>query len=126
MNKLLAIFAILALSFQVYACSGQKGGFESITAAEAKEKLGKEKVLILDIRTPAEYTGPLGNIKGSVLLPLQILEKDIAKLEKYKDYEVIVYCRSGNRSQAGTRIMLKHGFNAVNMLGGIRAWNKLK
>jgi len=37
----------------------------------------------------------------------------------------IVYCRSGNQSQTGRLILSQNGFDAVNMLGGIKAWNKI-
>ena len=67
-----------------------------------------------------------GKIKYvAILISLEQLEKRIAELEKYKDREIIVYCRSGIRSLSGTRLLLKYGYNAFNLLGGIIAWNKL-
>lgn len=129
MQKLILILVVsfIAIALFLYAQQGDSGkDFSSVSAKEVKEKiLNKEDLLLLDVRTPGEFNGPLGHIEGTVLVPLQALESSIKKLEKYKDKEVIVYCRSGNRSQNGTRIMLKHGFKAVNMLGGMRAWNKL-
>ncbi len=122
------IVIFIAVALFLYA---QQGGtskeFKSITAEEVQKKIAdKEDILILDVRTPGEFNGPLGHIEGAVLISVQTLADSIGKLEKYKDKEVIVYCRSGNRSKTGTRIMLENGFNAVNMLGGMKAWNKLK
>ena len=54
------------------------------------------------------------------------LKQAIKGLNEHKEKEIIVICRSGNRSQTGTRILISHGFNAVNMLGGMKAWNDLQ
>ena len=43
----------------------------------------------------------------------------------FKDTEMIVICRSGNRSSQATRILKENGFNAYNMQGGMLAWNKM-
>ena len=100
--------------------------FPSISAEEAYEmKAGKDTVVFVDVRTVAEFEGPLGHIDGAILIPLHTLNTDLKKLDPYKEKKIIVYCRSGNRSQEGTRILRKNGFDAVNMLGGMRAWNKI-
>ena len=41
---------------------------------------------------------------------------------KYKDQNIVVYCRSGNRSRTGTEILINNGYNAVNLSGGIINW----
>ena len=86
----------------------------------------KNNTLLLDVRTLDEFDGPLGHIIGAVLIPIQEIEQRIDELNKHKEKEIIVICRSGNRSQTGTRILISHGFNAVNMLGGMKAWNDLQ
>jgi rhodanese-related sulfurtransferase len=122
---LIVIFIAVALYLYLQQNTVPKD-FKSISAEDVKKKIeNKEDILLLDIRTPEEFDGPLGHIEGALLVPMQSLEDSIATLEKYKDKEVIVYCRSGNRSQNGTRIMQANGFKAVNMLGGMKAWNKL-
>ena len=45
------------------------------------------------------------------------------ELEKYKNKEIICYCRSGNRSLNSASLLKKHGFNSANMKGGIVTWN---
>ena len=130
MQKILTILvvAFIAVSLFIYAQqTSVPADFKSISAEEVKKKIeNKEDLLLLDVRTAGEFNGPLGHIEGAVLISVQTLADSIAKLEKYKGKEVIVYCRSGNRSQNGTRIMEANGFNAVNMLGGMKTWNKLK
>lgn len=97
----------------------------SITAEDAQQKKSDPNIIFVDVRTEEEYNGPLSHVKDAILIPLNSIDKNISKLEKYKDKKLIVYCRSGKRSQSGTQILRQHGFNATNMLGGINAWNKL-
>ena len=98
-----------------------------IMVADVQKKISaKVNILLLDVRTATEFDGPLGHLAGAVLFPVQELEQRIDELNEHKEKEIIVICRSGNRSQTGTRILISHGFNAVNMLGGMKAWNDLQ
>lgn len=116
------LFAILLIFFT--ACVAQD--FPSVSAQDAyKMKSENDSLVFVDVRTVAEFTGPLGHIDGAVLIPLHDLQENIDKLNAYKDRQIIVYCRSGNRSKEGTRILKENGFKAINMLGGIKAWNNL-
>lgn len=101
--------------------------FPNITVADVQRKISaKNDILLLDVRNEAEFQGPLGHITGAVLIPIQELDQRVDELNGHKEKEIIVICRSGNRSQRGTRILSSHGFNAVNMLGGMMAWNDLQ
>jgi len=101
--------------------------FPNIKIADVQKKINaKNNILLLDVRTATEFEGPLSHIAGAVLLPIQELEQRVDELNEHKEKEIIVICRSGNRSQTGTRILISHGFNAVNMLGGMKAWNAVQ
>jgi rhodanese-related sulfurtransferase len=101
--------------------------FHNITVTDVQKKISaKNNILLLDVRTAAEFEGPLGHITGAVLLPVQELEQRVDELNEHKEKEIIVICRSGNRSKTGTRILISHGFNAINMMGGMKAWNDLQ
>ena len=101
--------------------------FPNIKIADVQKKINaKNNILLLDVRTVTEFDGPLSHIAGAVLLPIQELEQRVDELNEHKEKEIIVICRSGNRSQTGTRILISHGFNAVNMLGGMEAWNAVQ
>lgn len=116
---------ITFISILFASCLAQD--FPSVSAEEAfKMKAEKDSIIFVDVRTEQEFNGPLGHIDEGILIPLDALEERIAELDKYKDYEIIVYCRSGNRSQGATRFLRKNGFDAKNMLGGIKVWNKVK
>ena len=116
---LFAFFLIL----NVVGCT-QTESENNITVKELKEKMAKEpeNIVVLDVRTPGELTGPLGQIDGVINIPVQELKSRVDELEKYKDKEIEVICRSGNRSQVGTKILLENGYNANNVLGGMKAY----
>ena len=131
MKYLLVIYVISALI--IVACNQKTiekttvKEFPNITVADVQKKINtKNNILLLDVRTVTEFDGPLSHIAGVVLLPIQELEQRVDELNEHKEKEIIVICRSGNRSQTGTRILISHGFNAVNMLGVMEAWNAVQ
>ncbi len=125
MKYVLTVFLLVASI--LFAQDKTETTIENITAQEVKARLEKgEKLFLLDVRTKEEYNGPLGHIEGSVLIPLQELDTRYKELEPVKDKEIIVYCRSGNRSVTATHFLASKGFKVINMLGGIKAWNRLK
>ena len=97
--------------------------YAELTAAEATQLMSNIEPLLLDVRTPGEYQN--GHIEGSTLLPLQVLQKQLATLDAYKDQEILVYCATGNRSTVASRILIEHGFGKVyNLRYGISDWYK--
>jgi rhodanese-related sulfurtransferase len=69
----------------------------------------KENAFLVDVRTPSEFAQ--GNVKGSVNIPLDQIPN---RLSKFKDKEnIIVFCRSGNRSSHAKSILEKNGFTNV-------------
>lgn len=94
-------------------------------AGEVAEKLqSKAPVILLDVRTIAENRQD--HITGSLNIPLHVLRQSLPELEPYRGREIVVYCASGNRSLGATYFLQKKGFNAVNLRGGISAWNALQ
>ena len=94
-----------------------------ISPKAARELLasGKE-VLLLDVRTLEEFVA--GRIAGSVLLPYdQITAASAAALiGPNKERTVIVYCRSGRRSEIAAATLASLGYRKVLDLGGIGSW----
>jgi len=81
--------------------------------------------IILDVREPEEYTGELGHISGSLLIPLKDLTARAEELDKHKDSHIIVVCRAGVRSTTAAAILTALGFERVsNLKGGMLDWNK--
>jgi len=117
------IFPLLFLSI---GCTQSQKSANTITPEQLKQKIDKhENMILIDVRTQPEYTGELGHIKGTVLLPVQDITSWISNYENEKDKEIIMICRSGNRSGRATQYFLDNGFKDVyNMEGGMIAWNK--
>jgi rhodanese-related sulfurtransferase len=80
-----------------------------------------EGVFLLDVRTQEEWD--VAHVPGAVLIPLDELENRVDEVPD--DVQVIVMCRSGNRSQSGRDILISAGFeNVSSMNGGINDWIK--
>ena len=92
------------------------------SAQEASQKIKKERgVVLLDVRTETERKQ--GSIKGSHHIPITSLASSTNELKKFKDAEIICYCRTGSRSLNAAAKLKKLGFNASNLKGGILRWN---
>jgi rhodanese-related sulfurtransferase len=76
-------------------------------------------LIILDVRTEPELTGHLGHLEGIIHIPVQELGQRVNELNKYKDKDIAVICRTGNRSDAATKFLRQQGFDAKNVLGGM-------
>ena len=100
------------------------GAIPSISVTEV-HALGDERhqALLLDVREPDEYVGPLGHVPGATLIPLGQLGSRLDELEAHRDQTVIAICKSGGRSARATALLLDAGFTRVlNMTGGTLAW----
>jgi rhodanese-related sulfurtransferase len=96
-----------------------------LTPQEVRLQLGSATPpLLLDVREPEEFTGELGHIPGSKLIPLRELPARAGELEACKDKDVIVICRAGVRSTTAAAILTGLGFEHVsNLKGGMLDWN---
>ena len=82
-----------------------------------------DAVQLLDVREPAEFTGPLGHIAGSVLIPLGTLPDRTAELSK--DKPIVAICRSGARSAQAVKFLEQAGFKRLaNLPGGMIRWRQ--
>ncbi len=89
-----------------------------VSVSEAS-RLRDAGAFILDVRQPDEWAA--GHIPGATLIPLGELPARVAEVPK--DRQVVVVCRSGNRSAQGRDILLGAGFpSATSMAGGMNDW----
>ena len=88
--------------------------------------------LVLDIREECEYIAY--HIEHSMLIPRGILETaceeeyedSVPEIIEARDREVIVVCRSGNRSGMAQQLMQSAGFSNVrNLIGGMLHWQEV-
>ena len=85
------------------------------------KKQQNENLVIIDVRTPAEYSS--GHIPGAKTIPLADLSASISQLKAYKEQEIYLVCAVGGRSQKATELLREKGFSkAINVQGGTRGW----
>lgn len=91
----------------------------TISVDELKELMdNKADFKLIDVREPGEYDG--ANIGGE-LIPLQTVPQNIEKFKE--DKQVVVMCRSGNRSGQAVMFLEQNGVEGLyNLEGGILDW----
>lgn len=96
---------------------------QHVDPKQAQKLVDNKEVIVLDIRTPGEFS--TGRIAGAKNIDFQApdFEKRIEQLDKTKSY--LVHCASGGRSSHSLLLFKKHQFQSVYHLdGGIKAWQK--
>ena len=92
---------------------------KEITAREVEERLLRnEEIHVIDVREVEEVRE--GKIPGVLHIRLGLLEFRIQELDKNNEY--IIVCRSGGRSARAVQFLEGYGFQAINMIGGMLAW----
>lgn len=81
----------------------------------------KANIVLLDIRTEAEYEA--GHIQGAKWLPRGKLEYEMQETVSDPDARIVLYCGSGARSALAALTLLDMGYtNVVDVDGGFKAW----
>jgi len=117
MKKILT--CLLAVIGLTSACG--QSNYENTNVEGFAELIADSSVVILDVRTAAEYAE--GHINGAILIDQgQSDFVDKAKGELPIDKKIAVYCRSGRRSANAAGKLANVGYKCVNLKGGITAW----
>jgi rhodanese-related sulfurtransferase len=116
---LLAITVTAVLSNPAASAPSQMSGLPFEISVQEAFSLREQDTLILDVRTPDEWND--GHVPGATLIPLDELETRLAELPQEDD--IVVICRSGNRSATARDILLNAGFSSVtSVAGGFNDW----
>jgi len=96
------------------------GGYGDVTVQDARSLTeDKPDLVILDVRTASEFED--GHIEGAVNIPVQELSARLDELSR--EDELLVYCRTGNRSAQAVDILQDVGFTKIyHMNAGITGW----
>jgi rhodanese-related sulfurtransferase len=128
----IALFFLLLVVFLIFTTQKEEQSpvFKDIDVKEARTMIEKGDVFVLDVRTPAEFSS--AHIKGATLIPVinafgsdlssdRLLEARISEIPK--DKNILIYCRTGQRGNAASKILINAGYlHVYNILGGISAW----
>lgn len=97
----------------------KSGSLDSEISVKEAAEMRDDGAFILDVREPSEWDE--FHIPGATLIPLGELASRVDELPQ--DQDIVVVCRSGNRSQQGRDILLDAGFDKVtSMAGGVNDW----
>ncbi|MBQ6841461.1 MAG: rhodanese-like domain-containing protein [Bacilli bacterium] len=110
MKKVLVIVCLLFLC----GCGNTKNTdgliSEVITSEQLNSIIEENNYIILDVRTEAEFNE--SHIEGAVNIPYTTIDENI-ELDKSKD--ILVYCKSGGRSQMATQTLNSLGYTVYDM-----------
>ena len=130
MKKLAIFLTVVACLAMLCACSNEEQPTQydvaAITSDEAKAMIDTGEYIILDVRTQEEYDEK--HIPGSVLVPIDKTDvapfkAEVVKKLTDKDAKIIVYCKSGFRSDIAAKAMCTLGYKTLyNMTDGIDGW----
>ena len=95
--------------------------YRKISAQDAKARIDSgDEVIIVDVRTEEEYES--GHIPDAVLIPNETITNKKPEQLPDLDAEILVYCRSGNRSAQAAKKLIAMGYTNVYDFGGILDW----
>ena len=117
----LALLAALAFLPRLVARLRQQTWLQ---VEEVKRRLETgEPLLILDVRTAADFEGAEGHLPGALNLPLEQLAARLAELGTDPERPIALFCRTDRRSAKAAAILARHGFAQAQVVqGGITAW----
>ena len=118
--KILLIIAAVLLTYYIATRLSTRPTY---SLHDAEKQIASGEALLIDVREPSEYAA--GVAAPAHLLPLSDLRGSRSQwdpfLEKYRDKELLVYCRSGNRSGTAADILRGEGCKVTN-IGSYGAW----
>lgn len=93
---------------------------KEMTAKEVERFIQQDKtVRIIDVREADEVIE--GMIPNAIHMPLGLIESRMNELKLDKEY--IIVCQAGGRSSRAAAFLESHGYNVINMKGGMLAWD---
>jgi len=126
----LAGFALLIVAtlwdWRAGASAAAVGDVSWIESSGLSNRLERDpKPVIVDVRTPDEFAGPLGHIATAQNLPVGELANRLREINAAKDRPVILVCLTDKRSAAATALLRNAGFEDVCVLrGGMERWRQ--
>jgi len=120
----LAMLAIVAFVGHLTRRRRQKSQ-KFISPQELRGSLAADQsAIVLDVREPSEFVGPLGHIQGAINIPLDRLATAWNDVGAWP-HPIVVVCRTDKRSAQAADILHARGVGNVRvLLGGMEAWNK--
>jgi rhodanese-related sulfurtransferase len=111
-------------SCRTVGISKTSGGFAEIAPTVAAEMiLDSQQVVVIDVRSSADYRGPEGHIAGAISAPFDTIEMHLPELLPYQNQTVLVYGETSAEGAVAAQLLTVAGFrNVVHVSGGIKEW----
>lgn len=125
-QKILLGIALLATVMFIPRIINKLRSVNMIDIKTLKQQLDNHQdLLLLDVRSEADFKGEQGHIEQATLIPLEELQQKINTIENYKTRPVITICRTDKRSSNAAKILSDLGFENVKVARmGMTDWNK--
>lgn len=119
MKKVVSLFLACLLS----GCIASSADWQRVGVEEFDQAIEEyESAFLLDVRTQTEWEQD-GHLENATLIPHSELEAREGELPSEKDTMILLYCRSGNRSQDAAQTLVDLGFtNIIELETGINGW----
>lgn len=113
----------LLLAFLLSGCIASSPNWQRVNVEEFDRAIEEnENAFLLDVRTQTEWEQD-GHLENATLVPHSELEAREGELPTEKDTMILLYCRSGNRSQDAAQTLVDLGFtNIIELETGINGW----
>lgn len=125
-QKIMLAIALLAVVSFLPRLVGKLRSKPMISVDELKQRLDAgEDILLLDVRTAADYVGEQGHIRGSTLIPVEELQQRLDEINDYQEKPVITICRTDRKSAKAAQLLAQKGFADVHVAKmGMTDWNE--
>jgi uncharacterized membrane protein YdjX (TVP38/TMEM64 family) len=99
---------------------------QRISSAELRARLAeKDDIVVLDVRPAADYAGPLGNVPGSLNIPLEELPARLTEIESRRERALAVICRTSRMSGKAVELLRGAGFKRALLVDdGMVGWRR--
>lgn len=120
-SAVIYVLLFIGLIWVAYTRFRPTKGLRTLQGEDFRNEMNQRATsMLIDVREPAEFKS--GYIPGAKNIPLSQFNRRLEEIPK--DRNLLLYCRSGMRSQNAARVLLKHGYTQVaHLRGGIGAWN---
>ncbi|MCX7078870.1 MAG: rhodanese-like domain-containing protein [Pseudomonas sp.] len=118
-NHYLLVGIFVVLLALLIAREMSRGG-RSLSTRELTSLVNSDQGIVVDIRPAKDFAA--GHIVGALNIPQDKLTARVGELEKHKAKTIILVDALGQHSGTHARELLKSGFTAAKLSGGVSSW----
>lgn len=120
MLTLAAIILLILLMIIEFIRAKRSGG--NISPLQVTQMINHDNAVLIDLRPNDVYRN--GHIIDALSMTMKDVTENTKKIEKFKSRPIIIVCQTGTESQKIAALLLKRGYNAHALAGGMRAWSE--